>query len=263
MRERDGRKLGCVQNLVGIGVADAADHARVGESALESAILGAESSTKGVEIAVEDFDATGVDGMEAVFAGENMERSAAFGAAFGEHQRAAQEVKGGESIAAGKPGIWRTPMQTTGDHQVENEPEVLIDADGDALANAAQLADGAALEVLKRRVHGAKEKRTREADANERLVEDAGFERGDIGGDVGEFRHDVIDCRDGTSDCNSGRRRGRGGRNGIPRPLPLPAAPTAKVLGRARRQDELMLRNMGRSGAAPLLAKIAARACEP
>ena len=151
-------------------------------------------------------------------------------------------------------------MQTTGNHQVENEPEVLIDADGNALADAAQLADGAALEVLKRRVHGAKEKRTREADANERLAEDAGFERGDIGGDVGEFRHDVVDCRDGTSDCNNGR--GRGGRRGLPRGLPLPAAPTAKVLGRARRQDELMLRDMGRSGAAPLPAKIAARACE-
>ena len=204
MRECDWRELSGVQNLVGIGVADATDDAGIGESAFESAVLGGESIAKGFEIAVEDFNAAGVDGVEAVFAAENMERGAAFGAGFGEHERAVREVEGRETITAGKPRVLRAPMQAACDHQVENEPEVAIDPDGDALADAAQSAHSAALEVLERRLHGSKEKRAREADTFEGLVEDTHFERGEVGGDIGEFRHDVVDCRDATKDCNCG-----------------------------------------------------------
>ena len=193
-----------MQNLVGIGVADATDHARIGESAFESAILGGQSITKGIEIAVEDFDAAGVDRVEAVFAAENMERSAALGAGFGEHERAVREVEGRETITAGKPDVLRAPMQAACDHQVENEPEVAIDPDGDALADAAQFAHSAALEVLERGLHGSKEKRAREANAFEELVEDTHLECGEVGGDIREFRHDVVDCRDATRDCNCG-----------------------------------------------------------
>ena len=95
-------------------------------------------------------------------------------------------------------------MQAACDHQVENEPEVAIDPDGDTLADAAQFAHSATLQVLERGLHGSKEKRAREADAFEGLVEDTHFERGQVGGDIREFRHDVVDCRDATKDCNCG-----------------------------------------------------------
>jgi hypothetical protein len=32
-------------------------------------------------------------------------------------------------------------VETAGDHQVEDEPDVVVHADGDALADAAELAD--------------------------------------------------------------------------------------------------------------------------
>jgi len=58
---------------------------------------------------------------------------------------------------------------------VEHQPEVAIDADGDALADAAQFVHGAILEFLERRVDGSKEKGAGEADTFERLAEDARF----------------------------------------------------------------------------------------
>ena len=81
-------------------------------------------------------------------------------------------------------------MQASSDHQVEDQPEIAFEADGDALADAPQLADRAALEVLKGRVHGAKEKRAGKANAFEGFVKDARFEGGEIGGDVGELGHE-------------------------------------------------------------------------
>src|ERR1019366_10247056 len=76
--ERDGRELGCMQNFVGVGVADAADETRISEGTLESAVLKSECGAKAVEVCREDFDAAGIDGVESLFAAQ-----ACFCGAFG------------------------------------------------------------------------------------------------------------------------------------------------------------------------------------
>ena len=83
VRERDGREACGVENLVGIGVADAADEARVSEGALEGAVLEGERGTKAVKIGGEDFDAAGIDVAEGLLAADEMKRGAALGAGFG------------------------------------------------------------------------------------------------------------------------------------------------------------------------------------
>jgi hypothetical protein len=80
-------------------------------------------------------------------------------------------------------------VQTAGDHEVKHEPQIAIDADGDALADSADCLHGSTLDGGKRRVGGAEEKNAGQADALEGLGEDAGFQRGDVSGYVGEFRH--------------------------------------------------------------------------
>ncbi len=80
MRERDGRKLRGVKNLVGVGVAHAADEPRIGEGALEGAILGGECRTKCFLIRGKNFDAAGIDVAQGLLAAENVKRGAALGA---------------------------------------------------------------------------------------------------------------------------------------------------------------------------------------
>jgi hypothetical protein len=99
-------------------------------------------------------------------------------------------------------------VETAGNHEMEDEPEqpgvpnvgwlaepgslgwqVAFDADGDALADAAKGADGAALDRCEGRVGGAQDEDTLQAHALKPLAENAGFEGGDIGRNVGEFRH--------------------------------------------------------------------------
>ncbi len=64
--ERDGRKFGGVEDFVGVGVADAAEDARVGERAFERAIFGSECGVEGIEIGGENFQAIGIDGVKTV-----------------------------------------------------------------------------------------------------------------------------------------------------------------------------------------------------
>jgi hypothetical protein len=80
-------------------------------------------------------------------------------------------------------------MEAAGNHEVENEPQVVLDSDGNAFADAAKCADGAAFDAGEWRLDGAEKKGAGEADAFEGLAEDAGVEGRDIGSNVREFRH--------------------------------------------------------------------------
>ncbi len=81
-------------------------------------------------------------------------------------------------------------MQSARDHQVQDEPQVVFQADDDALADAPNRTDGAALQVLERRLDSSKQKWTGEPDTLEGLAKDPRFESEDVGGDVREFRHE-------------------------------------------------------------------------
>jgi hypothetical protein len=72
---------------------------------------------------------------------------------------------------------------------MENEPEVVFEADTDAFAESAEVDDSLARGGGKRRSCGAQEKRADDADGVEGLAEDARFERFDVNDDVGKFRH--------------------------------------------------------------------------
>ena len=82
--------------------------------------------------------------MQSLFAAHDMKRGAALAAGFGQDEGAGREIEGGERLPAGEFGLRGTPVEAAGDHEVQDEPEIAVDANGDALADAAQGADGAA-----------------------------------------------------------------------------------------------------------------------
>ncbi len=61
VRELDGGEAGGVEDLVGVGVADAREDAWVGEGSLESAVLDGECRAEFFEAGREDVDAAGID----------------------------------------------------------------------------------------------------------------------------------------------------------------------------------------------------------
>ena len=187
--ELHGGEPGGVENLVGVGVAAAGEDARVGEGALEGAIFPGEGQAEGFEAAVEDFQAAGVDFSQGGFRPEEEEGCAPFGASFRQLQRSGGEVKSGEGVAAGELGCGGTPVEAAGNHEVQDEPDVVFEAEGDALADAAQAGDALAFGFADGRVDGAEEEEPVDTDGQERLAEHPGLKGGEVGHDVGEFRH--------------------------------------------------------------------------
>jgi hypothetical protein len=86
-----------------------------------------------------------------------VEGGAAFGAGFGEDERAVGKVEGGEIVAAAEFGSEGPPVEAAGDHEVQDEPMAVVEFDGDALADAVEGAYGVAFEFFEGWLDGAQE----------------------------------------------------------------------------------------------------------
>ena len=192
----DGREVGGVEDLVGVGVADAGEDAGVGEGSLEGAVFCGEGGAEVFEGCGEDVEAAWIDFVGDGFVGKEMEGSSAFGAGFGEEEGARGEVEGGEVVSAAecRAGLFveGTPVEAAGDHEVKDEPDAVVEFEDDAFADPVKGADGVTFDVFDAWVDGAEEEWAGYADLGEGLAYDAGFEGGEISGDVGEFWHGAV-----------------------------------------------------------------------
>jgi hypothetical protein len=80
-------------------------------------------------------------------------------------------------------------VQPAGDHEVQGKPQVVFEADGDAFADAEDLANILAVGGFDRRGGGAQKERAKDGDAVETVSYGAGREGFDVEGDVGQFGH--------------------------------------------------------------------------
>ena len=174
-----------MKNFVGVGVADAAEVARVGESALDGVIFGGERGAECGEVGGEDVDAAGVECGKIFGAFDDVERGAMLRAGFGEDERAIGEIERGKHVFAGELRAGSAPVEAAGDHQVKDEPQVGVEADSDTFADAAQFAHSAAFGVGERWDCGAEEEWRAEAHVFEMLADDARLQRDEICRDVG------------------------------------------------------------------------------
>jgi hypothetical protein len=168
--------------------------ARISQGALEGAIFQRKRCAKAVHIRSENFNPARIDGVEPLFAAHHMQRGAALAAGFCERERAAGKIEASKGVSPSQLCIRRLPMQAAGNHQVQDEPEVAIDADGNPLADPAQGDDGAAFNTGKRRVNGAQQKHARQPHPLQRLTENARFDRRDVSGNVRQLWHCLPEC---------------------------------------------------------------------
>src|SRR5947207_9597987 len=99
-----------------------------------------------------------------------MNRCAPFRSGLGEHEIAGAEFENGETDFAGR---FYVPAETAGDHQMDDDEELVLELDHDPLADAAHAADAFAFDLGGRGVDGAKDERAEKADAIQRRAGDA------------------------------------------------------------------------------------------
>src|SRR6185312_5936461 len=111
-----------MQNLIGIGIADATQNSRISECAFQSPVLSRECSLKCLQIAGENINAARIHIAQVFFASEHHQGSSALGACLGEYERAVVKIKSCELIAACEFRSHFAPVQAAGDHQVKHKP---------------------------------------------------------------------------------------------------------------------------------------------
>src|SRR5579864_2493102 len=80
-------------------------------------------------------------------------------------------------------------MQTASDHQVKNQPEVVIYSNCDTFANPPQCAHASSFNTRNRRFYGTQEKGTCQPHLLDRLADNTRLKRSDISSDVGKLGH--------------------------------------------------------------------------
>src|SRR5438552_11343691 len=143
-----------MQDLVGIGVADSREDVGIGEGTLERVTLTGDRGLELVDGHLERLETSWVERSDRGLALDDGERGALLRRGFGQHERAAREVKRRESDLALERRAALLPAQPSGDHQVENEEEIAFESNDDALAHSTHVAHAPAFGGFGRRLEG-------------------------------------------------------------------------------------------------------------
>ena len=192
-----GDRLGGVENLVRVGVADAAEKSRIGKRAFQSVILGGRVRLRNVSRSAPKTSMP---------PGSSRAKSFLTARRRAARRGACCPLPSGRAIRWGS----RTPRDSGGPElgaggrqcrrpaimRCSTSQQIVFDADGNAFADSAQFADDAPFDGRERRLGGAQQERTRNADARERLSNHASTQRAKVGFDVGQFGHEYqLACR--------------------------------------------------------------------
>ena len=122
-------------------------------------------------------------------AGHQVQRGALLRSSFGQREGAGIEIESGKRPAAIRDLPAVAPVQTAGNHQVQDQPEVVVESNGDAFADSPQPGHLAAKRRFERGIGGAEQKRSADQDVVERFPANALIERFDIDDDIRQLWH--------------------------------------------------------------------------
>jgi hypothetical protein len=178
-----------MQNFIRVGVADAAQQSWISECSLERVIFSSEHAAKRIEIGREDVDSSRIESTQALLAADHVQRGSPFRARLGQNQRTVGKIERRQTLSTGEHGVGRAPVQPTGNHQMQYQPEIIFQANRDPFADAPQLLHGLALGTGERWLHSSQQEWAGQAHVLQLLAGDARLESGYVSRDVRQFRH--------------------------------------------------------------------------
>src|SRR5579859_5776012 len=133
-------------------------------------ILRSERGGEGSQIRAEHFEAARVELAQSRFTLHYVKRGAALRSCFGQGKTTRREIERSQRTLRLQLDAWVAPVQTSGNHQVQHQPKVTLQADGDALSEAPQLLHSPAFHFRQGRTDGTQEERARDPHALEPLA---------------------------------------------------------------------------------------------
>ena len=129
-----------MQNLVGVRIADATEQAWIGQRTLQRVVLPLQCGMEIGRRETRDLHAAGIVLLESRATARDIQRRALPRSRFRQQQRPVREIECQRRLLRQRLRGRVAPVQAPGDHQMENQPQIAIEADRDALADALQRA---------------------------------------------------------------------------------------------------------------------------
>jgi hypothetical protein len=178
-----------VEDLVRVGVADPREEPRVGERPLQRVVLAPERRGERLRRRSDRVEAARVVLGERCLAPDDVERRALLRPRLRQEERAALEVERGEVDLAREPPAGLSPTEPSRDHQVQDEEQVALEREDDALSQAAEAGHDAPRGLRERRRRRPEEERRAEPDALEPPPCGLPLEAFHVHGDVRQLGH--------------------------------------------------------------------------
>ena len=178
-----------MQDLVGIGIADATQNPRIGEGALEGMIFGTQSSPKILLTRAHHIHPPRVERIQPCLPLDDVKGSPPFAPCFGECESTRWKIECREANAPRQLCATGLPVKTPGNHEVQHQPQVALYSNRNPFAHASQFADNAAFGGTQGRINSAQQKRCRNADPIQLRARNSGVESCQVGGNIRQFRH--------------------------------------------------------------------------
>jgi photosystem II stability/assembly factor-like uncharacterized protein len=188
-RELHRRQLRSVQDLVGVGVSDAAEDVRIGERALQRVVVGGQTGAECVEIRAQHFEPAAIVLGERGCAAHDVNRGLPLRSGLRQQERSPCEVERREPDFARDRGPTLPPPESSGDHQMDDHEQLVVERDDDAFPEPGHAANRDAFDGRDWRIVRTDDERIADPDALDPLPEDTRPERVEIALDVGEFGH--------------------------------------------------------------------------
>ena len=149
-----------------------------------------ELSGKRREIGLQRLNATTIDFCERSIAADECDGGPSLSACFGQHEGAVLKIERCETQATGKFCAGFQPSKSPSDHQVNDNPQIVVETNRDAFSNSSNVADSLALDFIDRRLNRPNDKRVADAKLVERAASYVRRDCLDVDRDIGQFRHD-------------------------------------------------------------------------
>src|SRR4029077_17598820 len=121
---------------------------------------------------IEWLDAPRVERANGLFSADDVEGRPLLRRGRGEQEGPGRKVERGEAELAGHLGSGRPPAQASRDHQMQDQMQIGLEIEDDALSHATHRLHRPAVCLAEGRIERADEKRARYPDALERLADD-------------------------------------------------------------------------------------------
>src|SRR5689334_6739897 len=118
-----------------------------------------------------------------------MQRCPLSSACFRQGKCAGIKVESSERAPAISSLFLLAPVQTAGNHQMKNQPEIVVEAKSDALANAAEAGHGTPLNGLNWRIGGTQKSGSADFKVFQHAAQDTLLQRFHVNDNVWKFRH--------------------------------------------------------------------------